>query len=165
MSIRNLSCKLVSANVKHIVVKASSKFQGDAVAELLYIASLDRADAEIGDTEELGYFVKFSFKKNEFDKYIFEEAKELKRSGISIDDIKKSISKNNLDALSKSGFIAILREDNDGAMVTEYYPINKGELVWSNIEKRQNEFDIERDGEEFDLLENDDEELSETDED
>jgi methylase of polypeptide subunit release factors len=109
--------------------------------------------------------VKFSFKKNEFDKYIFEEAKELKRSGISIDDIKKSISKNNLDALSKSGFIAILREDNDGAVVTEYYPINKGELVWSNIEKRQNEFDIERDGEEFDLLENDDEELSETDED
>lgn len=119
---------------------ASTRFHDD-FAKLLY-ACTDDADAEVGDSDDFGWFVCFEFKPNRFDSWLEHQKSNLKKYGITADELDKVISGIDKKAGDTSkGFVCILTENTDNEVSTQFFSTAKGKSEWAQIEKNYEAFE------------------------
>jgi hypothetical protein len=147
-----ISKVLDTHSVGHRIVVASNTFQND-FAKILY-ANTDDADAEVGDSDDFGWFVYFEFRAGGFDKWLAKQTKELKKFGVSDAELEAQVAAiNKKVGNTSSGFVAILCEDSDNKVTVEYYKTSAGKTEWASIEKNYEAFEdmeSEDDSEEYD---------------
>ncbi len=138
---RNILSMLATAGIQHIAVTAAKH---DPLAELLAM-NPDQADGECGESEsEFGYYLKFVFKKGQFDKFIDKNQNDIKSKhlqsllGESINNASKNLNMDN-------DFVAIVKTDENDNATADYYTTSRGHSVWKKIEDSWEDIENEED--------------------